>query len=51
MLDAAEFIGPEDPRLFFTNIGQPLLIYSQTGRTPGICRAIFIIDARCVSLA
>lgn len=41
-----QFIGPEDPRLFFTNDGQPLLIYSQTGRSPNICRAIFIIDAR-----
>ena len=43
-----QFIGPEDPRLFFTNDGQPLLIYSQTGRTPMICRAIFVIDARMV---
>ncbi|KAL8287651.1 hypothetical protein RQP46_003509 [Phenoliferia psychrophenolica] len=42
------FIGPEDPRLFFTNDGQPLLIYSQTGRSPNICRAIYIIDARMV---
>lgn len=43
-----QFIGPEDPRLFFTNDGQPLLIYSQTGRSPNICRAIFVIDARMV---
>ncbi|KAM0750742.1 hypothetical protein T439DRAFT_288737 [Meredithblackwellia eburnea MCA 4105] len=43
-----QFIGPEDPRLFFTNDGQPLLIYSQTGRSPNICRAIYIIDARMV---
>ncbi|ORY78098.1 hypothetical protein BCR35DRAFT_267012 [Leucosporidium creatinivorum] len=43
-----QFIGPEDPRLFFTNDGQPLLIYSQTGRSPNICRAIYIIDARVV---
>ncbi|BGP09240.1 hypothetical protein OF846_003005 [Rhodotorula toruloides] len=43
-----QFIGPEDPRLFFTNDGQPLLIYSQTGRMPNVCRALFIIDARMV---
>ncbi|GAA5841662.1 hypothetical protein JCM5353_007182 [Sporobolomyces roseus] len=43
-----QFIGPEDPRLFMTNDGQPLLIYSQTGRSPNICRALFIIDARMV---
>ncbi|KDE05704.1 hypothetical protein MVLG_03938 [Microbotryum lychnidis-dioicae p1A1 Lamole] len=43
-----QFIGPEDPRLFFTNDGQPLLIYSQTGRSPNICRAIYLIDARVV---
>ncbi|KAK4047506.1 hypothetical protein OIO90_006148 [Microbotryomycetes sp. JL221] len=43
-----QFIGPEDPRLFFTNDGQPLLLYSQTGRSPNICRAIFMIDARVV---
>ncbi|GAA6036697.1 hypothetical protein JCM8097_003434 [Rhodosporidiobolus ruineniae] len=43
-----QFIGPEDPRLFFTNDGQPLLIFSQTGRSPMICRALFIIDARMV---
>ncbi|GAA5913266.1 hypothetical protein JCM6882_000048 [Rhodosporidiobolus microsporus] len=43
-----QFIGPEDPRLFFTNDGQPLLIYSQTGRSPNICRALFVIDARMV---
>ncbi|GAA5874931.1 hypothetical protein JCM1840_007154 [Sporobolomyces johnsonii] len=43
-----QFIGPEDPRLFFTNDGQPLLIYSQTGRSPNICRALFVIDARVV---
>jgi hypothetical protein len=28
--------------------GQPLLFYSQTGRSPAICRAIFVIDARVV---
>lgn len=43
-----QFIGAEDPRLFFTNDGQPLLIYSQTGHSPMICRAINIIDARVV---
>ncbi|GAA6010122.1 hypothetical protein JCM10207_007570 [Rhodosporidiobolus poonsookiae] len=43
-----QFIGAEDPRLFFTNDGQPLMIYSQTGRSPNICRALNIIDARMV---
>ncbi|GAA98031.1 uncharacterized protein L969DRAFT_617657 [Mixia osmundae IAM 14324] len=42
------YIGAEDPRLFITDDGQPLLIYSQTGNAPMICRAIFIIDARVV---
>ncbi|GAA5849159.1 hypothetical protein JCM8547_006465 [Rhodosporidiobolus lusitaniae] len=43
-----QFIGPEDPRLFFTNDGQPLIIFSQTGRSPNICRALYVIDARMV---
>lgn len=46
--DLAKFVGPEDPRLFFTNDGQPLLVYSQSGRSPNICRAIYIVDARVV---
>ncbi|GAA6049379.1 hypothetical protein JCM3770_007316 [Rhodotorula araucariae] len=43
-----QFVGPEDPRLFLTDDGQPLLIYSQTGRSPNVCRALFLIDARMV---
>ncbi|TNY24350.1 hypothetical protein DMC30DRAFT_346039 [Rhodotorula diobovata] len=39
---------PADPRLFFTDDGQPLIIFSQTGHMPNICRALFIIDARMV---
>ncbi|POY75273.1 hypothetical protein BMF94_1643 [Rhodotorula taiwanensis] len=46
--DFDQFIGPEDPRLFFTDDGQPLLIYSQNGRIPNVCRALYIIDARMV---
>ncbi|GAA5987341.1 hypothetical protein JCM10908_001916 [Rhodotorula pacifica] len=46
--DFNQFIGPEDPRLFFTNDGQPLLIYSQNGRMPNVCRALYVIDARMV---
>ncbi|GAA5957179.1 hypothetical protein JCM8115_003981 [Rhodotorula mucilaginosa] len=46
--DYNQFIGPEDPRLFFTNDGQPLLIYSQNGRMPNVCRALYVIDARMV---
>lgn len=41
-----QFIGPEEPKLFFTPEGAPLLMYSQPGSTPGICRGPAIIDAR-----
>jgi len=43
-----KFIGAEDPRLFFTNDGQPLMIYSQTGHVPNVCRALFVVDVRVV---
>lgn len=44
----ARFVGPEDPRLFLTSSGQPLMIYSQTGHVPGVCRALFVVDVRAV---
>ncbi|GAA5999846.1 uncharacterized protein JCM10292_003770 [Rhodotorula paludigena] len=46
--DFNQFVGAEDPRLFFRDDGQPLMVYSQTGRSPNICRALYIIDARVV---
>lgn len=40
------FVGPEDPKLFLTNDGTPLLFYTQSGTTSAICRGPAVIDAR-----
>lgn len=41
-----QFVGPEDPKLFLTNDGTPLLFYSQSSPAPGVCRGPAVIDAR-----
>jgi hypothetical protein len=41
--------GPEDPRIFRSHLGEPLLIYSSIGAAnSGLCRQLYIVDLRVV---
>ncbi|GAO51131.1 hypothetical protein G7K_5242-t1 [Saitoella complicata NRRL Y-17804] len=40
--------GPEDARLFWSALGEPLLTYNSPGSRDDLCRQIYLVDARVV---
>jgi hypothetical protein len=41
--------GPEDPRIFWSHLGEPLLIYNSIGaKNSVLCRHMYIVDLRSV---
>lgn len=41
--------GPEDPRLFWTHIGEPLIVYNSiSAANSDICRHMYLVDLRSV---
>ena len=41
--------GPEDPRIFWSHLGEPLLIYNSIGASNSdICRQMYLVDLRSV---
>jgi len=40
--------GPEDPRLIWSHLGEPLMIYNSVAKEANLCRQFYLVDLRSV---